>query len=430
MRILTILISYMFIVCNSFALDIATHIEVENTDELYKAFESKDDGIINIYIKRGNYILDKPIRINGGKVRIIGEKGTYLYRNFPKGFPTITYKNSFQKKGTVLSGIKYELGKDADAATYRYDYEGEYSIDPGSSIAIKSKTNGITFARFLGFKDEQMLVEHLSQHDVTKGDEVYFVPDNLFEIIDVNIGIKRPENNSFGNEYTSESYLWRITDHGIYISNATDVLIDNIVLMDHKFAINIEDSDSVTVRRSRFDYNFNSIFLVSSTNIVVESNTITNSYRTGMLLSNVTDASILSNNIDSTALFQNKGGDAITIGGSNNILVSSNRIVRSGCYGIWPTSGSNNIIITNNIIAYGITGACYLGSSATGEGKDVSFVKVLGNLFNGNSYPVHTIGNSHNIEVSNNISTDRKVTPQFNKDHKENMILYRNNTVK
>ncbi len=167
--------------------------------------------------------------------------------------------------------------------------------------------------------------------------------------------------------YTFESYDSR----NITISNGTLDTIDFI--QDSNAAIDVNDTETITLSGILFNNVYEAIDITNSTDIIISQNTIENAMSDGIDLDSVGDVIITENVITNTE------SDGIYIVESLRVTVSNNTITNTGSDGIdFSEDGGENTMITitnNTLTAMGDNGIELdevYGATITGNTLEVS----------------------------------------------------------
>ena len=239
---------------------------------------------------------------------------------------------------------------------------------------------------------------------IQRDGDIYTFTDNIYGEIVVEKDNVEVDGASYTLQGTGSGY-------GFYLNGISNVTIKNIEI-------------------KAFDI---SIYLTTSSNIIIAGNTITDNYDDGILVGWGS-----SNNIISGNTITDNGWCGIGLRGYNN-SVSGNTITDNYLDGILLL-GSNNTIFGNKIIAngrFGITlaegcsGNSISGNNITNNNYGVFLRGCSGNSISGsnianNNYGIHVIICSDNAICGNNITNNDRGIELYSSS---NNIIYHNNFV-
>lgn len=95
-------------------------------------------------------------------------------------------------------------------------------------------------------------------------------------------------------------------------------------------------------------------------------------------------------------------GDGLTLVGGGNIMVTNNKILSPGCYGIWSPRLTSKMVFENNVIVGGVTSAMHFNGRHNSHGS-VEGVVVGSNIIENNSGHSILFNPLRNSVVKNNI---------------------------
>lgn len=172
---------------------------------------------------------------------------------------------------------------------------------------------------------------------------------------------------------------------GIALTDTSYAEVRNCTIENARFGVDIADSYFPSVTQT-FIRN-TTVYGVSvsrSTGCEIARNRIVDNISTAISLSRGTwQARVDGNDIvgawtdDKTAELQ--AGDGITLFGVGNTIIVNNRILRTGCYGVWAIRHVYNLVVQNNVVMGGGTGGMHFNGNTLSNGT-VRGLQLLGNI--------------------------------------------------